>query len=221
MNKIKFLTFAFFLTSINAFTQDLPAHKNQIEFSLTKMINPPDPGFELSYERKHGEMFSTQMSAAYLVDCFQATSYKDYSRYRILIEEKLYFFKKKIFRQYFSLETGYYAASMMSSECFVPNGIEKDDELYYESQYVDIFSLKRKGLIIDAKYGQQFLIKRFTIGFGIGIGILIHNVSHSNRLKPDDKMVSPGSLNVYHIMDKEGKRSVPYFPFTLKFGYAF
>ena len=203
------------------YTVQKSLYKNQIKFTPTKTINIFNPGFELSYEREYGRKFSTQVSVAYLVDCFHTTPYEDYKGYRVMLEEKLFFFKRKNFRQYFSLETGYYAASMKSSAYFVPKGIEWSDELYYDSQYKDIFNLKRKGVIIDVKYGMQFLIKRFTIDYTIGLGVIIHNIKHTNRLNPDDKMVSPRHPNVYYMMEYEGKHSMPNFPMTLKLGYSF
>ena len=203
------------------YTLQKSLYNNQIKFSPIKTMNLINPGFELSYEREFGRKFSTQVSAAYLVDCFYTTPYDDYSGYRIMFEEKLFFFKQNNFRQYISLETGYYAASMKSYAYFVPKEIERGDELYYESQYKDIFNLKRTGVIINAKYGMQFLIRQFTIDYTIGLGVIIHNIKHSNRLNPDDKMVSPRHPNIYYMMEREGKHSMPNFPMTLKLGYSF
>jgi len=185
------------------------------------MIYYYNPGFELSYELKYGGKLSTQISAAYLIDCFHSTSYENYNGYRILLEEKRYFFKRKLFSQYFSIETGYYAANMTSSSYFVPKGIELGDDLYYESRYQDIFDLKRTGVIINVNYGMQFLIKHFSINWSTGFGFFIHNITHSNRLNPDDKIDSSSSSLVNNMMKREGKHLMPNLPLTLRFGYAF
>ena len=225
--KLKLLTFFLFLLLLYAnnivFSQDVPGYKNQIKISPIKTVNFYNPGFEFSYEREYGK-FSTQVIAAYLVDCFHITSYEDYSGYRIMFEEKLFYFTRKYFRQYFSLEVGYYFASMTSSAYFVPKDIKKDDDLYYESQYEDIFKLKRTGVIIDAKYGMQFLIKRFRIDLNVGLGIIIHNITHLNRINPDDEMVSPIDLTAGYMMENNGRHvmpNFPVFPYTLMLGYAF
>ena len=225
MKRVFLVTLVLFLSQLHAnslaFAQDLPEYKNLIKISPITIVNILNPGFELSYERKNGGKFSTQVSASYLVNCFHTTDYEDYSGFRILLEERLYYFKRRFFNQYLSLETGFYSASMISSALFVPKNIEWGDDLYYDLQYKDIYNLKRTGVIIDAKYGMQFLIKHFTIDTGIGLGIIIHNITHSNRLNPDDKMVSPRHPNAYYMMENEGKHSMPYFPITLRLGYAF
>jgi len=198
-------------------------YKNQIYFSPIKTVNLLNPGFEFSYEREYGR-FSSQISLAYLVDCFHITPYENYNGYRIMFEEKLFHFKRKHFRQYFSLGIGYYSASMINTAYFVPKDIEWDDDLYYESQYKDIFNLNRTGVLIDAKYGMQFLIKHFRIDFCFGLGVIIHNITHSNRINPEDKMISPRHPNAYYMMEYEGKHAMPnfpIFPYTLKIGYAF
>ncbi len=223
MKKPKLSILALFLllhANSHIFSQDLSEYKNQIKFSPIRTVNILNPGFELSYEREHGRL-STQVSAAYLTDCLHATPYEDYGGYRIMLEEKLLFFKRKFFRQYFSFETGYYTASMVSSAYFVPKGIEWGDDLYYDSKYEDTFNLKRMGVIIDAKYGMQFLIGHFTIDFSSGLGVIIHNITHSNRQNPDDEMVWPRHPNAYYMMEYEGNHSMPNFPLTLKLGYIF
>jgi len=220
--KLSFLLLIFFLyASDYIFSQDLSEHKSQIKLTPIKIINLLNPGFELSYERVHNGNFSTQVSVAYLVDCLRATPYEDYSGYRIMLEEKRFHFKRKSHRHYFSLEIGYYTANMINSAHFVPQGIEWGDDLYYESLYEDIFSLKRTGTIINAKYGIQVIIKHFTIDFSAGLGVIIHNITHSNRLNPNDEMDSPRHPNVYHMMEYEGKHSMPNLPLTLKLGYVF
>jgi len=205
------------------YSQDLSEYKNQIKFSPIQTINLLNPGFELSYEREYGK-FSSQISVAYLVDCFRTTPYEDYNGYRVMLEEKLFHFKRNYYRQYFSLEIGYYSASMLHSLYFVPKNIEWGDDLYYTSQYKDVFNLKRTGTIINAKYGMQFLIKRFRIDLSVGLGIIIHNITHSDRVNFDDKMVSPRHPNAYYMMEYEGSHSMPnfpVFPYTLKIGYVF
>lgn len=224
IGRLKLSTFTLFLLLLCAnksvYSQDLIKYKNQIKFSPIRIVNIMNPGFELSYEREHGEKFSTQISAAYLIDCFQTTPYEDYSGYRIMFEEKLFRSGDKSFRQYFSLEIGYYSANMICPAYFIPKDIEWNDDLYYESQYKDVFNLKRTGVIIDAKYGIQFLIKHFSIDFSFGLGVIIQNITHSNRLNSDDKMVLPRHPNVYYMIEYEGKHSILNLPLTLKLGYA-
>jgi len=225
MRKLFFLSFILFLFSLctcyTAFSQDLYEYKNQIKFSPIRMINLLNPGFELSYERKNGRKFSTQISVAYLVDCIQTTQHEKYSGYRILLEEKLFHFNYKFFKQYVSLETGYYAVNMISSANFMPKGIDRNDDLYFNSKYEDIFNMNRTGIIVNSKYGVQFLIKRLTFDTNIGFGIIIHNITHSNRLNPDDKWMPSSHTFFYNLMVREGKRLMPNFPFTFKVGYLF
>ena len=224
LNKLKLSTLLLiiFLYSNNyLFSQNVSEYKNLIKFSLSRTIDVLNPGFELNYEREYGKKFSTQVSATYLVDCFHMTPYKDYSGYRIMLEEKLFCFKLKPFRQYFSLETGYYSASMINSAYFVPKGIEWADELYDESQYEDIFNLKRTAVIISPKCGLQYAIGHFTIDFSAGLGIAIQNITHTNRQNPDDEMVSPMHPNIYYMTENEGKHSIPNFSLAVKLGYAF
>ena len=181
----------------NAQTESLTDYKNQIKFSPIRAVNILNPGLELSYEREYGK-FSTQISATYLVDCFGTTYSKDYSGYRIMLEQKWFQSKQKNQRTYFSLDLGYYSASMTNSAYFTPKGIEWTDN------YEDIFNLKRTGVMVSGKFGVQLLIKRFIIDFGIGFGIITHNITHSNKTNPDDELLSPRSPNVYYMMEKEG-----------------
>ncbi|MDB5272311.1 MAG: hypothetical protein JWO58_678 [Chitinophagaceae bacterium] len=54
--------------------QSAPAlRNNQLKFSPIKLIDPINPGLELSYERRYAKQFSTQLSVAYLKDFFNTT----------------------------------------------------------------------------------------------------------------------------------------------------
>jgi len=215
-----FVLFLFLLCSNSiVFSQELPEYKNQIKFSPLRLLNNLNPGLELGYEREY-DKYSSQVSVAYLFDFFPITEYKNYSGHRIMLEQKYFIFKRKYVRQYFSLGMGYYSASMIASSLFMPKDIERGDILYYDSQYEDTFKLKRIGVPIDAKYGIQLLIDRSIIEFSVGFGFIIHNITHSNRMNPNDKMVND-HFNVYYMMEKEGKHVMPNLPLTLKLSYAF
>jgi len=222
----KFIVFCILVASSSLlFSQNAFERRNQIKFSPMRTINLLNPGFELSFERKFTEIFSTQIAVAYLVDLLRShdNNRQNYSGYRIMLEQKLFYANatRNNIRAYISLGTGYYSVNMISSAFFMPRGIELGDPLYYDSQYWDMFNLKRTGVIINVKTGVQFLINRVSIDFSFGLGIIIQNVTHTNRLNPEDRMATPRHLNVWYMTEREGRNVRPNFPFTLKIGYSF
>jgi len=207
------------------FSQSFSDYKNQIKFTPLRMINLVNPGFELSYERDYAKRLSSQISVAYLTDVFNVADYdsETFSGRRIAFEQKIFYSNnpnQTNVRKYFSLVSGYSSVNMKNyTGYFMLKDFELEDHL--KDYYEDVFDLKRTSVIINAKTGFQVLLSRFCFDFSIGLGFIVQNITHSNRLNPDDKMLQPRSPNVYYATTNEGKRVYPHMPISLKIGYVF
>jgi hypothetical protein len=219
--KIALILLAALLTGTLASAQKKEWPKNQINLSLITLANPENPGIELSYERGYGKL-STTLSTSFLTDLFETTRYTNYKGYRFALEEK-YFFKtsvnKKV-RMYFSLNFAYYQSAMNSEELFVTS--EDKDFGDYEDSYIDAIRIKRQAIIVDSRFGVQFLFNHFTIDLGIGLGAVFYDIKHYDRLNPEDGLhVNGPDVDISYQWTAAGQRTALNVPLVVKIGYAF
>ena len=199
--------------------QTIGPPKNQIKFSPFKLVDPVNPGIELSLEHRFGNRSSTQLSYAYMINLFPSTGYTDYSGNRIVIEQK-YFLRPLSNSQvaYLSLEFSSTDVSYNNRGVFGYKLPGVDSFLY---TYVDTFHIQRKTASLNIKAGQQFYVGRFVFDMAIGVGIKRKNVMHSERIAPEDEMEPTRHPNAYYIAEQEGKYFTFNLPFSFKFGYTF
>jgi len=195
--------------------------RNQIKFSPLRVIDLVNPGLEISYERKHNNKFSTQLSIANMIGIIYRP-YDNYMGIRLSIEEKKYFLKyKKCFKPYYATEIVYYNTNFTTVSTF---GYKNRfvDTLAYTYNYEDTFSVHKTTLALNLKLGFEIQIrKHFIFEVYAGIGIKYKNVQHGNRLVPSDEMEMPRHPNAYYIAIVEGNYLIINIPANFKIGYLF
>ena len=208
--RILFFTI-FVLMGLVSKSQESKYLESQIKFSPLRLLNYTAPGIELSYEIFYGK-FSTQLSAAYLVDMVHYIKVRpELKGVRFNLEEK-YFIKisqNRKRRFYCSSEIGYNYVDFVAEERFWMNDIKED----YWARY----NKKSRSIIINAKSGMQLLAGNFVFDFSGGFGVIFKNVVDSN--KPQDEEMIDGVLN--GILEIAGKHTFPNVPISVKIGYRF
>ena len=185
--------------------------ENQVKFSPLRMFNYTAPGLELSYEIGYGK-FSTQLSAAYLIDLVHYMYVRSkLNGMRFNLEEK-YFIKttgNRKFRFYASSEIGYNHVNFVAYERFWIRDTKED--------YWAKWDKKSRSVIVNAKVGGQLFARNFVFDFSMGLGVIVKNVVEYN--KPPDEEMLDGILN--GILEVAGEHIFLNVPLSLKIGYRF
>lgn len=221
MKKISSL-FLFFILAVQCTSAqtNLNTYKNQLKFSPFRLIDPVNPGVELSYERLHGKNFSTQLSVAYMTDPLKAAYYSSFKGFRLALEEKYFIENTSFVHKYFSTDIVFCKTTINDIGRF---GIYESslDSLARLYNYADSFTVHKQTLTLNFKLGFQIIKKHFVIDMCMGVGVKYKDVQHSDRLIPTDKMEIPRHPNVYYYSEKEGKYFTMNIPMNIKIGYIF
>ena len=205
-----FIIFFIFI-GLAVYGQENKSIENQVKFSPLRMLNYTAPGLELSYEIGYGK-FSTQLSAAYLIDLVHYIKVRPkLNGMRFNLEEK-YFIKttdNRKFRLYVSSEIGYNHVNFVAYERFWIRDTKED--------YWARWDKKSRSIIVNAKVGGQVFVGNFVVDFSMGLGVIFKNVVEYN--KPPDEEMLDGILN--GILEVAGKHTFPNVPFSVKIGYRF
>jgi hypothetical protein len=197
---------------------------NLIKFTPLKLIGFSNSGIEFSFERKTGNYFASQIIFSYLLPANWTDSGKDYKPnikgYNIGIEEKYYFNKPAPFGPYVGLELSYLKSQYRDIEGFsVKNSIS--DTTYNPINYSDSIRIHKQTLSINLKLGYQYVIKRFSIDFYVGLGVRYKNVIDLDRINPNDEMERAIDLNINNITNRTGKYWTVSIPLNIRIGWIF
>lgn len=196
------------------------ARLNVLKITPLKTIDLVNAAIELSYERKTGANFSTQIMAAYLLPrsgmYFNEDLNPEIKGYRLAIEER-YFFKKTAPKgAYVALEGNYLNAKYNEIESFGETGF------YYDSTaYSDSIRIAKQTVSVNFKIGYQFIYKRVSFDIYAGIGLRYKDVRHLDRINPDDKMLTTRHRNIYYYHNIDGQFLTISMPINLRVGWAF
>ncbi len=222
------ILFSLLFFSLTSFGQqskaDAPIYKNILKMTPMKLIGLSNASVELSYERKTGNRFATELMASSILpesildmgDGFTMNS----KGFATAIEEKFYFHGNRTVRQYLSISVQYLHNRYHDIDCFTDQATNYDSLLYYPC-YSDTISIKKQTLSFDVKWGLQLTVKRITFDFYSGIGLRYKDVRHYNRMNPDDKMSMPMEPNFWYFTNKEGHCWTISMPLNIRIGYAF
>lgn len=200
----------------------VPQLVNQLKFSPIRVLDPINPGFEISYERLYSR-WSTQFSAALLADPFRLTGHSKYSGRRIAIEQKYFFIKSKKMRPYLSLDVVSHQMTIRRKDEFspYPDGYLYDEDSTTYVVYNEEYRIEKQMVTVNAKIGMQANLGKVVLDFGIGVGIKSKNIQHLERTNINHFLVqgvdeSP-ALSVYD----RGKYITPNLPINFKVGFLF
>ncbi|MGV3613343.1 MAG: hypothetical protein ACO1N0_20460 [Fluviicola sp.] len=229
MSKQYLSFFAFLVLSIGiTFSQrDSTGYKNQIKFSPVRLLDPINPGIELSYERAFNR-FSSQISGAYLTPILPNLSFDQFKGVRFVFEEKFFFapgykgmFRaQRYFKPYVAAQFLVNSTSYRNEGYFRDSTLQSTDSLFYKG-YLDEYGVKKMAYAFTLKYGFQMQIRHFVLDLGFGIGIRYRDIVHSDRLIPQDVPVTSRHPNIYDWGNREGKIWSANLAVHVKLGYRF
>jgi hypothetical protein len=193
---------------------------NIIKFTPFRIFAFSNPGVELSYERKTGSHFSTELMATYLLPTnILANEDLNARGYRFGAEEKFYLNNQAPVGPYLGFGINHLNTHYNIIENFGPEGINSPHN--NPLNYSDSISIYKRTTDFNFTFGYQDLAGRVTFDYYIGIGIRNRNVIHGNRINPDDVMVSPIDLNFNYLNNVEGKNTTAIFLLGVKVGWLF
>lgn len=199
-------------------------YNNIIKFTPLKLTGLVNPALEISYERKTGDNFSTQIMGSYLLPesvMDPANGFiPNIKGYRLAVEEKFYLNKSAPIGPYISLELNYMKNRYKDIWNFGVKDIFSDTAYNY-TNYPDTFGIKKQTYSINLKFGYQLFVKRFSFDFYAGLGLRYKDVSHFDRKNPDDEMEMPRHPNIYYISNLNGKYWTISIPLNFRIGWTF
>lgn len=189
---------------------------NQIKFSPLKIIDPINPGIELSFEKFYANRYSSQVSIGYMKSIFKTESFDNYNGIRISVEEKYFQKMNARHRTYVSTELVYLKVNYSTSALFV-----KDTALRTPA-YGDSFSVSKQTMTANLKYGIQIpFFKNYIIDLSTGIGIKYKMAKRSGLLDENAYERTAIDPNIYDMANAEGNYLTFSLPVTVRVGFIF
>lgn len=199
-------------------------YSNILKLSPLKMFDLINPSIDLSYERRIGNSLSTQFMVSYLMSNSSGNfggSYKpNIKGFRVGAEEKYYFKKSANLGSYISFEVNYMKNRYRDISTFGPKYIHGDTTHIFR-EYADSIGIKKQTYTFNFKYGYQFVLKRLSIDFSTGIGLRYKDVVHTDRINPNDVLISLTQFNFENINNQNGNYWTVIFPLSIKIGWTF
>ncbi|NOU46460.1 MAG: DUF3575 domain-containing protein [Bacteroidales bacterium] len=199
-------------------------YSNILKITPLKIVGLDFPSIELSFERRTGSSFSTQVLASYLLPNGLMNNGNDFNPnikgFRLSIEEKYYFKKSAPLGPYVSFEFNYLNNKYKDIWNFGIKNIYSDTT-YNFTNYTDTFGIKKQTYSFNLKLGYQYIVKRLSFDFYAGIGLRYKDVRHFDRINPNDEMEMPRHPNFYYITNHEGKYWTVSIPLNVKIGWTF
>ncbi len=188
---------------------------NILKWTPLKLAAFVNPSVEVSYERRTGQSFSTQVMASYLLPetiLDAGLQFKPHIKgFRVALEERFYFKKSAPFGPYIALEVDY-----------LKNSYNHDSNFIFDfSNYRDTVSIKKENYSFNFKIGHQIIIKQFSIDLYAGLGFRYKNVKHFNKMNPEGEIERPRHPNIVSISNQEGKYSALSIPLNVRIGWTF
>lgn len=199
-------------------------HSNILKITPLKLIGLVNPAFELSYERKTGNSFSTQIMASFLLPrsvWFNDNDINhDIKGFRVSLEEKFYFKKSAPIGPYIGLEFNYLKNRYKDTWNF---GVENvyTDSTYNFTNYADEYGINKQTYSLNFKFGYQQIVKRLSFDIYGGLGLKYKDVVHFDRMNPDDAMEMPRHPNVFYITNRNGRSWTVSIPLNIRIGWTF
>lgn len=198
-------------------------YSNIFKVTPLKTVGITNPSIELSYERRTGHSFATQVMASYLLPksvVVENDFNPDITGFRVSVEEKYYLNKSAPLGSYLSFEFDYLNNQYNDIWNFGIGDVYSDSTYNY-TNYPDAYTIKKQTYSFNFKFGHQLIIKRLSIDFYAGLGLRYKDVRHFDRINPNDEMEIPIDFNAYYITNREGKYWTMSLPLNIRIGWTF
>lgn len=197
-------------------------YENTLKITPLKTIALLNPSLELSYERRTGRSFSTQLTASCLLPISimdLGASFKPSIRgFSAAVEEKYYLKKSAPLGAYVGLELNYLNVQQYEILNFTAKNNNQDT---INRNYSDTFRVKKQTYSFNIKFGYQVIVKRMAIDLYAGLGLRYKDVAHFDRLDPQDPMALPRHPNIYYLANRNGKYWTVSIPLNMRIGWRF
>lgn len=202
----------------------LQRRSNVLKLTPLKLFGTDNPGMELSYERRTGRLASTQVMASYLLPVslweLGHRFLPPAKGFRVSLEERLYTKGSAIQGTYLAFELCYLRKQYYDVWGF-GNRQSYSDTSIARFYYSDTFGIKKQTVSFNLKVGYQIIHKRLSVDIFAGFGPRYREVSHFDRINPDDVMDPPRHPNVWYISNRNGRFWSVSIPVNIKIGYTF
>lgn len=197
---------------------------NQLRLTPLRLASFTNASLEIGYERRAGSGFATVVTGAYLLPSTLWRIGDKVSQqqrgYALAVEEKLYFRQSAPVGPYLAMELSGLKARYRDVGLFGAKNRFLDTTRSRQT-YLDSFGVKKHTLSLNVKFGFQKVRKRFVLDLYAGVGIRYKEVTHSDRLKPDDELEMPRHPNIYYFTNKEGRQWTFSMPLNVCIGWLF
>lgn len=215
-----FLLFIGF-SGASALAQPAGLYPTTIRLGILSLLDPYNPGAEISIERQLDDKSSVQLTAAYLCDFFSRTPYRDFSGARFSVGKKWTFKLRKHLRWYYGLEGGVSTTSYGARGRFAIPNMDGNVSLFYR-EYYESFTVQKQTAFAGGRIGIGGAVRRIAYDVSVGLGAKYKRTQHLGR-RYTGGVLFPGfiELDPYQIADREKNGLVGNMPMAVSIGYTF
>jgi hypothetical protein len=197
-------------------------HPNFLKVTPLKILGTFNPSIELSYGRRTGKHYYSEISLGYILP--ESYSYSD-----PIIKPEMKGFTLGLEEKYFYNISGP-VSNYVGFECAYLNNQFKDvwtfekAKKYLDSNYIsyqDTIGIKKQTIRFNFKVGRQYVYESLVIDIYAGLGLRFKDVRHYDKLNSNDNMYRPRHPNIFYIVSREGKYWTLSLPLNVKIGWNF
>lgn len=209
-------------------------YNNRIFVSPINFTDPINPSLQIGYERSISKNTSLQIEYGLItrrsflgflfVDYFgyDKTYWYTNKGYKVRTEIKKHKSTRSNFVEtYKSIEIFYMKNRSNVNDLFFISDTTFDysfDELDYYNGYIDFFTVNKRKIGLNFKYGYNFYINdHWVIEMYVGLGISQRKSTHTDRLNPNDEFYD----NIASFNNLNGTKVLINVPLNAKIGYKF
>lgn len=197
------------------------ARATNVRLSALSLVDPYNPGAEISIERQLDNRASIQLTAAYLRDFFNRTPYQDFSGARVSVAKKWAYLQRRNHRWYYALEGGASATAYRTRGRFAIPNADGQVSLFYR-EYYETFTVQKQTAFAGGRIGLGGAVKRIAYDISVGLGVKYKRTQHVGRRFPSG-VLFPGFIEFdpYQIADREKNGLAGNVPMAVSIGYTF
>ncbi len=197
----------------------LDSMNNILKLTPLKLVGLLNPAIELSYERKTGKHFATQLMVSYLLPGYSEGYDEQGEGYKIGLEERYYYQTSAMKGFYLAWQIDYMQKKHKSQFIF-----EIPDTSLLRISYTEKVDVRKKTFSVAPKIGYQTFYKnRWLIDVYMGIGLRWREVKHFNRARPEDPYANYKNIGLNQTFNEE-TNAIKWFlflPMNIRIGWAF
>jgi len=213
------LIFLTFMLSLNSWSQ-VERKPNEIKINPIRLAGIFRSSFEMSYERKTSDYFSSQIGFGYIFEknISGNPTEKNKKGFTLELEEK-YYFEGDI--AYVAVSLFYLHENYNLTKIFIDKDAPYSPDAFFQNTYLDEFNLDKQIVKPSLKFGIKFITESNVVfDLNLGVGAKYKIVKHQNRDNIKDNMqIRRGDFG--SALYKRGESWTPNLICNFKIGYQF